>query len=190
MQRVPERKVCLAGELNCYEFRHVFFRSPQFCLTRKAEVYTVATILLRQIGGPWPALLLCGLLRSAKDIVKPLAPMGTYYETLGITRDASPELIKHAHRSLVKVWHPDKFPEGSEAEAEASRRIREINAAYTVLSNARTRANYDAKLSPASRMPSAAYPRTPEHCSQCGKATTYWDTAGGKTKRLCYACGV
>jgi curved DNA-binding protein CbpA len=116
--------------------------------------------------------------------------MGTYYETLGITRDASPELIKYAHRSLVKVWHPDKFPGGSEAEAEAGRRIREINAAYTVLSNARTRASYDAKLAAGPRVPSAAHSTIPEHCSQCGKPTTYWDTAGGKTKRLCYACGV
>ena len=113
--------------------------------------------------------------------------MATYYETLGIPRDASRERIKHAHRSLVKVWHPDKFPGGSEAEAEAGRRIREINAAYTVLSNARARANYDAKLEAASQVP-FEYP-IPEHCSQCRKPTTYWDTAGGKTRRLCYACG-
>jgi curved DNA-binding protein CbpA len=116
--------------------------------------------------------------------------MGTYYEALGIPRDASPERIKHAHRSLVKVWHPDKFPGGSEREAEANRRIREINAAYTVLSNARSRASYDEKLEAASRrVPYTAYPTIPEHCSQCGKPTTYWDTAGGKTARLCYACG-
>ena len=135
-----------------------------------------------------PPLWLCGLLPTTPRVPgKPLSPMGTYYETLDVPRDASPERIKHARRSLAKVWHPDKFPSGSEAEAEAGRRIREINIAYMVLSNARARASYDEKLKPASQVRSA-YP-IPEHCSQCKKPTTYWDTAGGKTQILCHDCG-
>lgn len=82
----------------------------------------------------------------------------------------------------MKVWHPDKFPSGSEAETEAGRRIREINAAYTVLSNPRTRAGYDAKLERRHPEPE------PEHCSRCAKPTSYWDTVGRKKEPLCYAC--
>jgi hypothetical protein len=140
----------------------------------------------------------CAACSATLSVPGKLTRMITHYEALGIPRDASAERIKRAYRSLVKVCHPDLFPGGSEAEVEAGRRIREINAAYAVLSNARARASYDAKLEAAPRAPSAAFqerqPRRhsepiPEYCSQCRKPTTYWDTAGGKTVRLCYACG-
>jgi hypothetical protein len=155
----------------------------------KAEVYTVATLLLYMADWKPRPLFGCAACSAPPRVPgNSFNPMGTYYETLGIPRDASPERIRHAHRSLAKVWHPDKFHGRSVAEAEAGRRIREINAAYTVLSNARARASYDAKLEAASPVLSAAYP-IPEHCSQCRKPTTYWVTAAEKTRRLCYACG-
>ncbi len=123
---------------------------------------------------------------------KPFA-MTTHYEALGITRGASTEQIKRAHRSLAKVWHPDTCLGGSEAAAEAGRRIREINAAYTVLSNARTRASYDATLEATAHHQERQLGRhsepIPEHCSRCKKPTTYWERAGAKTVRLCHACG-
>jgi curved DNA-binding protein CbpA len=112
--------------------------------------------------------------------------MSTHYEALGIPRDATAERIKRAYRSLVKVWHPDKFRSGSEAEAEAGRRIREINAAYSMLSNQSARASYDAKLERQHRRHSEP---EPEHCSRCRKPTSYWETVSGKRVRLCYACG-
>jgi curved DNA-binding protein CbpA len=65
--------------------------------------------------------------------------MSTHYETLGIPREASAERVKRSYRSLVKIYHPDKFASGSEAEVEAGKRIRDINAAYAVLSNPQAR---------------------------------------------------
>ena len=72
--------------------------------------------------------------------------MRTHYHTLGIPVDATTERVKEAYRALVKMFHPDLFPSDSDAQAEAGRRIREVNVAYAVLSNPERREQYDAKL--------------------------------------------
>jgi len=108
--------------------------------------------------------------------------MPTHYETLGITRDATERRVKASYRTLVKTYHPDRFCEGSKAHAEAEKRIREINAAYAVLSKPLSRASYDLKLNQA--LPHSG--AEPEHCANCGKPTTYWHTPGKVV--LCHVC--
>ncbi len=61
-----------------------------------------------------------------------------YYEILGVPRTASQEEIKRAYRKLVKRYHPDIY-KGPDADT----RIKEINEAYEVLSDAQKRARYD-----------------------------------------------
>jgi curved DNA-binding protein len=61
-----------------------------------------------------------------------------YYETLGVTREASADAIKKAFRKQARKYHPDV---SKEADAEA--RMKEINEAYTVLSDVEKRAAYD-----------------------------------------------
>lgn len=109
--------------------------------------------------------------------------MTTHYETLGVPRVASAERVRRAYRSLVKIYHPDRFPSGSEAQAEAEKRIRDINVAYGVLSKPLSRAEYDAKLN------ERALPRPdpePEHCARCGRPTGYWDTL--RRVAVCHTC--
>ena len=48
------------------------------------------------------------------------------YKVLGVSRDASDEEIKRAYRRLAKKYHPDLNP----GDAEAARKIQEVNAAY------------------------------------------------------------
>ena len=48
------------------------------------------------------------------------------YKVLGVSRDASDEEIKRAYRQLAKKYHPDLNP----GDAEAARKMREVNAAY------------------------------------------------------------
>lgn len=62
-----------------------------------------------------------------------------FYETLGVSRDATDEDIKKAYRKLVLQHHPDRNPGSTEAEAK----IREINAAYEVVGNPDTRKSYE-----------------------------------------------
>jgi DnaJ-class molecular chaperone len=72
--------------------------------------------------------------------------MRSHYETLGIPKEASAERIKRSYRKLVKLYHPDQFPGRSREQAEAEKRMRDINVAYSILSKPLCRMRYDEKL--------------------------------------------
>jgi curved DNA-binding protein CbpA len=55
------------------------------------------------------------------------------YATLGLTPAASPSQVRRAYRQLVKQWHPDRFARDPAGEAEATQRMRAINAAYDTI---------------------------------------------------------
>lgn len=61
-----------------------------------------------------------------------------YYKTLGVAHDAGTDDIKKAYRKLARQFHPDVSK-----EANAEQRMKEINEAYGVLSDADKRAAYD-----------------------------------------------
>ena len=61
-----------------------------------------------------------------------------YYSALGVARDATADDIKKAFRKLARKYHPDV---SKERDAEA--RMKEVNEAYTVLSDPEKRAAYD-----------------------------------------------
>ena len=63
---------------------------------------------------------------------------GDYYEILGIPRTSDEKEIKKAYRSLARKYHPDVCK-----EAGAEERFKNINEAYSVLSDAQKRAQYD-----------------------------------------------
>ena len=66
-------------------------------------------------------------------------PRVDFYRVLGVSREASDDVIKKAYRKLVFEHHPDRNPDSTEAEEK----IREINAAYEVIGDAEARRNYD-----------------------------------------------
>jgi len=68
-----------------------------------------------------------------------LAEKRDYYEVLGVSRQATSEDIKKAYRKLAKKYHPDMNPGDKDAEAK----FKEVNEAYSVLSDEQKRANYD-----------------------------------------------
>lgn len=61
--------------------------------------------------------------------------MTDHYETLGVSRDASPDEIRKAYRQKAKSAHPDA---GGDAEA-----FGDLSKALSVLSDPRKRARYD-----------------------------------------------
>ncbi len=64
--------------------------------------------------------------------------MKDYYSILGVSKDASDQEIKRAFRKLAGEYHPDK-----NKSANASEKFKEINEAYSVLSDSQKRKNYD-----------------------------------------------
>jgi molecular chaperone DnaJ len=63
-----------------------------------------------------------------------------FYSTLGVAQDVSAGDLKKAYRKLARQYHPDANPGDSSAE----KRFKEIGEAYSVLSDAEQRKQYDA----------------------------------------------
>ena len=66
-------------------------------------------------------------------------PRVDFYRVLGVSREASNDVIKKAYRKLVFEHHPDRNPDNTEAEDK----IREINAAYEIIGDPESRRSYD-----------------------------------------------
>jgi len=63
---------------------------------------------------------------------------GDYYDTLGVPRNADGKEIKKAYRNLARKYHPDICKEPG-----AEDKFKQINEAYSVLSDEQKRAQYD-----------------------------------------------
>ena len=61
---------------------------------------------------------------------------------LGVSQDADSTTIKNAFRKLAKKYHPDINP----GNAEAEKMFKDVNEAYSVLSDDGKRAKYDREL--------------------------------------------
>ena len=67
----------------------------------------------------------------------------THYATLGVGRDATDDQLKKQYKLLAKHHHPDR---NRGDEAAAAERFKAVHEAYTTLSDAAARREYDAEL--------------------------------------------
>lgn len=95
-----------------------------------------------------------------------------YYRLLGTNRDATPEEIKAAYRSQVRLYHPDLVADRSRSvRREATEMTTQLNMAYECLSDPGRRAAYD-------------------NTSRAGTASATWpstvrDPSSGSHRRRC-----
>ena len=63
-----------------------------------------------------------------------------YYDVVGVSKSANDKEIKKAYRKKAMLLHPDKY-KGPKEEAEE--KFKELNEAYSVLSDEKKRQQYD-----------------------------------------------
>ncbi len=61
------------------------------------------------------------------------------YEILGVDKNADADTVKRAYRKLAMKYHPDHNP----GDTEAEKKFKEVNEAYSVLSDPQKKENYD-----------------------------------------------
>src|SRR5215510_11794722 len=83
----------------------------------------------------------------------------TFYDALGVGRDASTTVIKHAFKEIAKVYHPDKNP--PDKQDWAHEQMSRLNFILETLLNPATRREYDDLVRKYEQAPPAVRPRRP-----------------------------
>ena len=81
-------------------------------------------------------------IRQAKQKAKEAAKKD-YYKILGVEKTASDDEIKKAYRKLALKWHPDRNQGSEEEKQKADKMFKDINEAYSVISEPDKRRQYD-----------------------------------------------
>lgn len=100
----------------------------------------------------------------------------TYYDILGVSRNATIEEITSAKNALAKVYHPDA---NMHSEVDTTAYMQEILEAYRILSNPDKKKRYDQKIAGKKQRVFRTYTMTDtkETPSDSPSFVTYWNAA-------------
>jgi curved DNA-binding protein CbpA len=86
--------------------------------------------------------------QELEELFARLARATNYYHVLGVSRTASPDIIKRTYHGLARRFHPDRFHHGEEAglHARVEAAFTQIAQAYETLKDRQARAVYDMKI--------------------------------------------
>ena len=62
-----------------------------------------------------------------------------FYDTLGLSREASDSEIKSAYRKLAMKYHPDR----NQGDSAAEQKFKDVSQAYEILKDPKKRQTYD-----------------------------------------------
>lgn len=93
------------------------------------------------VDGEWKAIFSEDVLRKWFHLPAQPTQAGSLYSVLGADEEADPDDLKKLFRRLARQWHPDVC-----SEPDAEEQFKAINHAYSILSDSRMRAKYDAGL--------------------------------------------
>ncbi len=98
------------------------------------------------VNGGWNAVFTLAVLQDWFNFTLNPGDMPTLFSTLGVDESltglAFDKALKKAYRRAARTWHPDV-----NKDVEAEQRMRELNAAFEVLSNPILREDYDGRRS-------------------------------------------
>lgn len=107
----------------------------------------------------------------------------TYYQILGVSRDATLEEITNAKIALAKVYHPDA---NANSGIDTTARMQEILEAYQVLSNSEKRRQYDLDLGGGKKRVFRTFtvgdPEEKQKKKENDSFVTYWNAANKLTE--------
>lgn len=103
-----------------------------------------------------------------------MAKIHTHYDNLKVARNAPPEVIRAAYKTLSQRYHPDRHP----GDAAATRTFQIIHAAYEVLSDPVRRKEHDEWIERTESAESDAPPAAEIPAAEAARFRTFDDYAG------------
>ncbi|CAN1761816.1 Chaperone protein dnaJ GFA2, mitochondrial, partial [Linum perenne] len=100
-----------------------------------SSVFSSFTPILSMLNGEYEAVQLSGL----SLLFYPAHTSKDYYETLGVSKNATQSDIKKSYYQLAKKLHPDS----NKDDPEAQQKFQEVSKAYEVLKDEEKRSQYD-----------------------------------------------
>lgn len=97
-------------------------------------------------------------------------PNTDYYKVLGLKQFATKDEVKKKYLELVKMYHPDRNPTADQ------NKFKSMTAAYTVLSNEKVKAKYDA-------MKRGSFNTSKGYANQSSQSSNYWSNYANNSQK-------